>query len=105
MLAGTGERGMGETRLVSEIRDEFSRGSALHGSPQWIEGRSVSYGESLPYWPFRDLLRDRLGLLTEEPEIRVRVALRRDVERLFPDRVGAVDPYLGALPGTTGEPE
>jgi ABC-type oligopeptide transport system substrate-binding subunit/class 3 adenylate cyclase len=105
ILAVTGEAGIGKTRLLSEIREEFTQGRALHGSPHWIEGRSVSYGESLPYWPFRDLLRDRLGLLTEEPEIRVRVALRRDVERLFPDRVGSVYPYLGAMLGITLEPE
>jgi ABC-type oligopeptide transport system substrate-binding subunit/class 3 adenylate cyclase len=105
ILTVTGEAGIGKTRLVSEIRDAFVEGHALHGAPQWIEGRCVSYGESLPYWPFRDLLRDRLGLLTEEPEIRVRVALRRDVERLFPDLAGDVYPYLGAMLGISLEPE
>ena len=39
---------------------------------RWLEGRCVSYGESMPYWPFRDLVRDWLGVSLDEPELRVR---------------------------------
>ena len=34
----------------------------------------------MPYWPFRDLLRSWLGVLADEPELRVRLALRRTVD-------------------------
>jgi hypothetical protein len=37
----------------------------LGATVQWIEGRCLSYGESLPYWPFRDLVRSWLGVLAE----------------------------------------
>ena len=77
----TGEPGIGKTRLVAELRDRFEMGTPQHGRGLWLEGRCVSYGESMPYWPFRDLLRSWIGVPAGEPELRVRVALRRMVER------------------------
>src|SRR5437868_3103131 len=46
-----GEPGIGKTRLLSEIRAGFERSKPEHGRALWIEGRCVSYGESMPYWP------------------------------------------------------
>ena len=79
MLFVTGEPGIGKTRLISEFRIVFEDGSSPHGRPLWLEGKCVSYGESMTYWPFRDLVRSWLGVLADEPEMRVRVALRRRV--------------------------
>jgi ABC-type oligopeptide transport system substrate-binding subunit/class 3 adenylate cyclase len=101
----TGEPGIGKTRLVAELREAFEIAPVVHGRSLWLEGRCVSYGESMPYWPFRDLLRGWLGVLADEPELRVRVTLRRSIERLFPDRVLEVYPYLGALLGLDLEPD
>src|SRR5207244_13333308 len=64
----------------------------------WLEGRCVSYGESLPYWPFRDLLRGEwIGAGAEEPELRVRVGLRRRLEQLFDGNANELYPCLGGL--------
>ncbi|MBI2238240.1 MAG: AAA family ATPase [Actinobacteria bacterium] len=101
----SGESGIGKSRLLAELRDAFLATPFEHGRTLWLEGRCVSYGESMPYWPFRDLLRGWLGVLSDEPELRVRVALRRNVERLFADRTLEVYPYLGALLGLTLEPD
>ena len=105
ILAITGEAGIGKSRLLTELRAVCEREPAEFGSATWIEGRCVSYGESMPYWPFRDLLRSWLGVLADEPELRVRVALRRNVDRLFGDRASEIYPYLGAFLGLTLEPE
>jgi ABC-type oligopeptide transport system substrate-binding subunit/class 3 adenylate cyclase len=101
----TGEPGIGKTRMVQELRRAFGSATPAHGRGLWLEGRCVSYGESLPYWPFRDLLRSWLGVQAEEPELRVRVTLRRQVERLFGDRSREIVPYLAALLGLTHEPD
>src|SRR5437870_4448179 len=77
---------------------------AARGTPVWLEGRCVSYGEAMPYWPFRDLLRSWLGVLADEPELRVRVTLRRQIGRLFGERAIEYYPYLGAMLGLTLEP-
>jgi ABC-type oligopeptide transport system substrate-binding subunit/class 3 adenylate cyclase len=101
----SGEAGIGKSRLLAEMRELSDAGAAAERPPAWLEGRCVSYGETLPYWPFRDLVREWLGEGPDQPELRVRVALRRKVERLFRDRVLEVYPYLGAMMGIALEPE
>ncbi len=94
-----GEPGIGKSRLAIELRERFAAGRPSHGRALWLEGRCVSYGVSLPYWPFRDLLRSWLGVQADDPELRVRVALRRAVDALFGSRASEIYPYLGALLG------
>jgi ABC-type oligopeptide transport system substrate-binding subunit/class 3 adenylate cyclase len=104
VLFVTGEAGIGKSRLLVELRQLFEESeTAAVEPPLWLEGRCVSYGESLPYWPFRDLLREWLGVGRDEPELRVRIALRRSVEALFGGRALEVYPYLGSLLGLTLE--
>ncbi len=105
MLYLVGEPGIGKTRLLAEIRELAEREPSTHGETLWLEGRCVSYGDSLPYWPFRDLLRSWLGAAIDEPALRVRVTLHRQVERLFGERSLEIEPYLGSLLGLPLEPE
>jgi len=100
----TGEPGIGKTRLLAELRAAFEAGRPTHGGSQWLEGRCVSYGESMPYGPFRDLLRSWLGLPVDEPELRMRVALQREVARLFGERAPEYRAYLASLLGLPLEP-
>ena len=99
----TGEPGIGKSRLLHELQNVFDTTTTEGGRPLWLEGRCSSYADSTPYWPFRDLLRTWLGVALEEAELRVRVALRRRVEELFPDRALEVYAYLGSLLGVALE--
>jgi ABC-type oligopeptide transport system substrate-binding subunit/class 3 adenylate cyclase len=93
ILTVSGEPGIGKSRLLSELR-----GAAEGSGVRWLEGRCVSYGESFPYWPFRDLLRhDWIGAGADEPELRVRVGLRRRLDQLFGPAAAELYPYLGTL--------
>jgi len=93
VLVVAGDAGIGKSRLLNELRELAEREGT-----SWLEGRCVSYGESLPYWPFRDLLRGEwIGAGVEEPELRVRVGLRRRLEQLFDGRADELYPYLGGL--------
>ena len=95
----TGEPGIGKTRMVQELRRAFAAMTPQYGRSLWLEGRCVSYGGTIPYWPFRDLLRSWLGVGGNEPELRVRVALRRHVDKLPAESSHEMVPYLAALLG------
>jgi len=93
VLVVAGDAGIGKTRLVNELREVAEQEGSC-----WLEGRCVSYGESLPYFPFRDLLRGEwIGAGADEPELRVRVGLRRRLEQLFHSGADELYPYLGGL--------
>ena len=96
-----GDPGIGKSRLAAELRQR----SAATGNYAWMEGRCVSYGESLPYWPYRDLLRNWLEVSPTEPELRLRVRLRRKAEEAFPGRGAETYPYLATVLGLNLEPE
>ena len=61
----TGEAGVGKSRLTAAAR--------MHAEEQgfrWFEGRCVSYGAGLAYWPYLELLRDFAGIRVDEaPEL------------------------------------
>ena len=59
-----GEPGIGKTRLVWEVRDRY------RDRVRFIEARGVSYAQTFPYWPIRDLLREWLGVGASTPEAR-----------------------------------
>jgi ABC-type transport system substrate-binding protein/class 3 adenylate cyclase len=93
VLVVAGDAGIGKSRLLNELRELAEQAGSC-----WLEGRCVSYGESLPYWPFRDLLRGEwIGAGVEDPELRVRVGLRRRLEQLFGADADELYPYLGGL--------
>jgi ABC-type oligopeptide transport system substrate-binding subunit/class 3 adenylate cyclase len=81
-----GEAGLGKSRLVAELR-----------SSDWVEGRCLSYGGSIAYLLWLDVLRGLLGVTTEDPPVAVRDALRERVQSLCPERLEDVYPYLGRL--------
>jgi ABC-type oligopeptide transport system substrate-binding subunit/class 3 adenylate cyclase len=100
-----GEPGIGKTRLMNEAHAIFDNAPVQHGVATWLEGRCVSYGESLPYWPFRDLLHSWLGTSPDEPDLRLRVALRRALTELFGERSAQTEPYLAQLLALPSEPK
>ncbi|MEO8475425.1 MAG: ABC transporter substrate-binding protein [Actinomycetota bacterium] len=104
ILQLVGEPGIGKTRFLAELHDLVEEAPVQHAVATWIEGRCVSYGESMPYWPFRDLLHSWLSTSADEPELRLRVTLRRQVAQLFGDRADQIEPYLAPLLGLEPDP-
>jgi predicted ATPase len=70
-----GEAGGGKSRLLYEFRQCLQDKQITY-----LEGRCLSYGSSIPYYPLMDVLRHNCGLMeTDNPEMineKVRFALQ-----------------------------
>ena len=95
-----GEPGIGKTRLVWEVRDRY------RDRVRFIEARGVSYAQTFPYWPIRDLLREWLGVGASTPEARVRLELKTELAHVLgKDEAEEAYPFLAQIVGLTLEPE
>ena len=95
IVAILGEAGIGKSRLVDEAR-------LLSNQPEkmnWLEGRALSYGQTLSFWTVIQLLKNDLGLADADPEAKSIVALRKRVKALFGERESEIMPYLAHLIG------
>ena len=83
-----GEAGIGKTRLVQEtmqqeVLAELEETATPALSLRWLEGRSLSYGSALSFWPITQLILADLGLSDGDAEPKIKAALRRRVHDLL----------------------
>jgi len=106
MVSIIGEAGIGKSRLVSELRQYLnSKGAKETGgqgdeepiSSAILEGRCVSVGQPISYWPFLDILRAYLGLGEEDDETTRAHRLTESITQLMPQGVDETLPLLGNL--------
>ncbi|MCP4536628.1 MAG: AAA family ATPase [Chloroflexi bacterium] len=88
-----GEAGLGKSRLAAEIR----RSSLAIQNLNWFEGRCLSYGGSIAYLPWLDVLRGLLEVTPDDDLAVVRDVLQEYVQTLCPERFDDVFPYLSWL--------
>jgi class 3 adenylate cyclase len=104
----TGEKGLGKSFLVTEVRQYFARHDALLAkahdkdvpppiSLTWLVGRCRSFDQSRPYSMWLDLLQYWLGMREGEPKEETRDRLRRQAESLWGDRLSEDASYLAAF--------
>ncbi|MEE8390952.1 MAG: adenylate/guanylate cyclase domain-containing protein, partial [Anaerolineae bacterium] len=104
----TGDKGIGKSLLVTEVRHHFVRHGALlaeahevhdadtspPASLTWLRGRCRSYSQSSPYSMWLDLLRNWLRIHPGDPQDSVRNRLRHQAEALWGDRLAEHYAYL-----------
>lgn len=89
-----GEAGIGKSRLVAEVRDLMVDRNLL-----WLEGRSLSFSQTLSYWPFLEILRTYAGIGEQDTMDEVYASLERSLRELFPEHAAEILPYLTMLLG------
>jgi class 3 adenylate cyclase/tetratricopeptide (TPR) repeat protein len=73
-VAVIGEAGLGKSRLLAEISESAKSGPQV----AWLEGRALSYGQAVTYYPWRQVIREAIGAQDgEAPEV-VREKLHHD---------------------------
>lgn len=87
-----GEAGIGKSRLVHELRKQ-SQGESL----TWLNGRTLSYGESISYRPIQGILRQYSGIGDEDSESEAWGKLEESVQNLFAEGSPVILPYLASL--------
>jgi class 3 adenylate cyclase/tetratricopeptide (TPR) repeat protein len=92
ILILTGEPGTGKSRLVAEIRRRRPASGCL-----WLEGRAVSFGRSLSYWPFIEILRNCFDIGEDDAEDATWRKLSSGLHALFEDRTPEMLPYLATV--------
>lgn len=93
ILGIVGEAGIGKSRLLAE-----ARGYAAEREARWVEGAGLSFGSTLSYWPFREVVRACFELSEDDDETRCWSKLRTRMADLFGGEQGdELAPYVGAL--------
>ncbi len=75
MISIVGEAGLGKSRLIAELRS-VAAGTSPH--IMWMEGRAMSYGQTVPYYPWRQMLRGQIGAHDTTPPATARASLRQE---------------------------
>jgi class 3 adenylate cyclase len=89
-----GEAGIGKSRLVAELKKrEFVQKVAL------LEGRAISMGRNLSYYPIIDCLKQWAQLRADDRNAAALAKLEAAVVSLFPEDVGEVVPFIATLMG------
>ena len=63
VLVVSGEPGAGKSRLGAELRRQ-----PVGAGVRWLEGRALSFGRHLSYWPFIEILKTRFDIGEDDAE-------------------------------------
>ena len=92
LLLITGEAGIGKTRLVEEVH-----GVAADEGCAWLEGHALSFGRTISYWPFLEIVQQDAGIASDDDERTRASKLAARVDSLFGEESAEVLPYLATL--------
>ncbi len=89
-----GEAGIGKSRLVAELKKrEVMKQVTL------FEGRAISIGGNLSFFPIIDILRQWARIREDDKEVIALRKLEAAVRRLYPEEISEVFPFVATLMG------
>ena len=91
MVSIIGEAGIGKSRMVRELREYLEKVKAGELESQKtgvaiMEGRCLSIGQPVSYWPFLDILRSYFNLTEDDNEREIGTKISESITGLFPTR-------------------
>jgi class 3 adenylate cyclase len=92
LLLISGEAGSGKSRLMAEVR-KLPGGESL----RWLEGRALSFGRHLSYWPFIEVVKRCFEISEDDSEVLSFGKLRNGLLMMFGLRGADLLPYLATM--------
>ena len=87
-----GDAGIGKSRLM-----EAARGVARARGLQWLQGNCLSFGQTLSYWSFREVIRAAFAIDERDDESTSWHKVDAGMRALFGEQADELLPYLGTL--------
>ncbi|HHY50438.1 MAG TPA: AAA family ATPase [Alphaproteobacteria bacterium] len=81
VVAVVGEAGLGKSRLTAELR-KLHEAKPAGSASGWLETRAISYGQSIPYFPWRAVGRQIIGASEMDEAAAVRDKIGAWMQRL-----------------------
>jgi class 3 adenylate cyclase/tetratricopeptide (TPR) repeat protein len=94
ILAIIGEAGIGKSRLLAELHKTLAIDDSQF---TWLEANTLSYGQTISYWPFQEILRSYAGITEEDSELDTWRKLEARLETLLTRELVEILPYLASL--------
>ncbi len=89
-----GGAGLGKSRLLAELKNSLDQNQK---KIKIFEGRCLSYGENVPYWPFLRILQNIFDITEQDTPEMIQGNLLKKVRDILPDAWAEVLPYVGYL--------
>ena len=102
VAAVLGDPGLGKSRLLAELHASIEHDI---GPVRWIEGRCLSYGQTMPYHLVIDIVRSALGVTSAADESQVADSLEKTTRELLGEEWAESFAYLGHLLSVDLSPE
>lgn len=103
ILSVIADAGLGKSRLLGEVQQSFTFDILPNPSekktqiPQWLEGQTLSFGQTISYWPFQEILRNWSGITEEDNESQAWVKFEGRVLSVFGEETIEYLPFLASL--------
>ncbi len=86
-----GEAGIGKSRLLEELKNHITSSKM---SITVLEGRCLSYGEKLTYFPLVETLKQLLDITDQDPPKTIQKKILNKITSFLPDTYKEVVPYI-----------
>ena len=94
-----GEAGVGKSRLIEEFVRSFADEATV------LQGRCLSYGDGITFWPLAEVLRQAAGIVPEDSEEDARVKLKSYLGEGLADATSRIESGMGLSEQQYGKDE